>query len=221
MRRRDGGRRLASCDLISPSLPLPLALLRSWCSSYFNLGNISFHSNPARHLALFFSTSSRTSPLGQIRTQLADLSLPSLPPPSPLSLSSAVTFLLAPLPNSICSRCAGADDYAPEYNSFVLSSCPSPPHPDLLLLFHLPPCFLILKPTSFVSFVFLRGYLDFGHFLTSIIVVSAFSLPLILAHTELIAPAACWMSMSGGALVYGTILVFSGVFVSALFLSSF
>ncbi|KAL7409223.1 vacuolar protein sorting 55 [Mrakia frigida] len=90
-----------------------------------------------------------------------------------LPLVVAVTFLLAPLPNSICSRCAGADDYAPEYNS---------------------------------------GYLDFGHFLTSIIVVSAFSLPLILAHTELIAPAACWMSMSGGALVYGTILVFSGVF---------
>lgn len=59
-----------------------------------------------------------------------------------------------------------------------------------------------------------RGYLDFGHFLTAIIVVSAFSLPLILAHTGLIAPAACWMSMAGGGLVYGTILTFSGVFVS-------
>jgi hypothetical protein len=56
------------------------------------------------------------------------------------------------------------------------------------------------------------GYLDFGHFLTALIVTSAFALPLILAHTELIAPAACWMSMTGGALVYGTILTFSGVF---------
>ncbi|CDZ96918.1 Leptin receptor gene-related protein [Phaffia rhodozyma] len=85
----------------------------------------------------------------------------------------AVTFLLAPVPNSICTRCAGADDFSTEYNS---------------------------------------AYKDFGHFLTSMIVVSAFSLPLIMAHTGLIAPAACWMSMTGGALVYGTILVFSGVF---------
>nr|AOR51710.1 vacuolar protein sorting 55 [Phaffia rhodozyma] len=90
-----------------------------------------------------------------------------------LPLVVAVTFLLAPVPNSICTRCAGADDFSTEYNS---------------------------------------AYKDFGHFLTSMIVVSAFSLPLIMAHTGLIAPAACWMSMTGGALVYGTILVFSGVF---------
>ncbi len=30
---------------------------------------------------------------------------------------SALTFVLAPLPNAVCSRCAGADDISPEYNS--------------------------------------------------------------------------------------------------------
>ena len=30
---------------------------------------------------------------------------------------SALTFVMAPLPNSICSRCGRADDYSPEYNS--------------------------------------------------------------------------------------------------------
>lgn len=29
----------------------------------------------------------------------------------------ALTFVMAPLPNSICSRCGRADDYSPEYNS--------------------------------------------------------------------------------------------------------
>jgi hypothetical protein len=38
------------------------------------------------------------------------------------------------------------------------------------------------------------------------------SLPLLLAHSKLIEPAACWMSIAGGALVYGTILVYSGWF---------
>jgi hypothetical protein len=38
------------------------------------------------------------------------------------------------------------------------------------------------------------------------------SLPLLLAHSALIQPAACWMSIAGGGLVYGTILVYSGWF---------
>ena len=38
------------------------------------------------------------------------------------------------------------------------------------------------------------------------------SLPILLAHSALITPAACWMSMAGGGLVYGTILVYSGWF---------
>lgn len=34
-----------------------------------------------------------------------------------LPLLNALTFVLAPLPNSICSRCAGADDFSADYNS--------------------------------------------------------------------------------------------------------
>jgi hypothetical protein len=45
----------------------------------------------------------------------------------------ALTFVLAPLPNSICSRCARADDLSPEFNS---------------------------------------AYVDFGRFLTGMLVVS-------------------------------------------------
>jgi hypothetical protein len=33
------------------------------------------------------------------------------------ALTPALTFILAPLPNSICSRCARADDLSPEFNS--------------------------------------------------------------------------------------------------------
>lgn len=57
------------------------------------------------------------------------------------------------------------------------------------------------------------AYKDFASFLTAMLVSSAFALPLIFAHTGLISNPACWMSLIGGALVYGTILVFTGVFV--------
>jgi hypothetical protein len=105
---------------------------------------------------------------------------------------------MAPLPNSICSRCGNAGDYS-ETNS---------------------------------------AYIDFGRFLTGMFVVSPFhtvipmkrrlsmergkanhqvtglALPVLLAHSALIEPAACYMSIAGGGLVYGTILVYSGWFGS-------
>jgi hypothetical protein len=62
------------------------------------------------------------------------------------------------------------------------------------------------------------AYKDFASFLTAMLVSSAFALPLIFAHTGLISSPACWMSLIGGALVYGTILVFTGVFVRLPFL---
>lgn len=62
------------------------------------------------------------------------------------------------------------------------------------------------------------AYKDFASFLTATLVSSAFALPLIFAHTGLISSPACWMSLIGGALVYGTILVFTGVFVRLPFL---
>lgn len=42
--------------------------------------------------------------------------------------------------------------------------------------------------------------------------MTGLSLPLLLAHSALIQPAACYMSIAGGGLVYGTILVYSGWF---------
>lgn len=54
--------------------------------------------------------------------------------------------------------------------------------------------------------------IDLGRFITSIVVVSGFALPLILQHSEVIKPAASYMSIIGGGLVYGTILAYSAVF---------
>ena len=51
-----------------------------------------------------------------------------------------------------------------------------------------------------------------GRFLTAGIVVTAFALPLVLAHAEVIKPTACVKSIAGGGLVYGTILAYSAVF---------
>lgn len=34
-----------------------------------------------------------------------------------LPLLVALTFVLAPVPNSLCARCAGADDFSADYNS--------------------------------------------------------------------------------------------------------
>lgn len=43
------------------------------------------------------------------------------------------------------------------------------------------------------------GAVDLGRFITSTIVVTGFALPLVLAHSEVIRPAACGMSIVGGS----------------------
>lgn len=53
---------------------------------------------------------------------------------------------------------------------------------------------------------------DLGRFITAIVVVIGFAFPLILQHAEIIKPAASYMSIIGGGLVYGTILAYSAVF---------
>lgn len=45
------------------------------------------------------------------------------------------------------------------------------------------------------------GPVDLGRFLTSIVVVTGFALPLVLAHSEIIRPGACAMSIIGGSCV--------------------
>ncbi|KAI0703610.1 vacuolar protein sorting 55 protein [Cytidiella melzeri] len=56
------------------------------------------------------------------------------------------------------------------------------------------------------------GPVDMGRFITSTVVVTGFALPLVLAHSEIIRPGACAMSIVGGSLVYGTILAYSAAF---------
>ncbi|KAI9243638.1 vacuolar protein sorting 55 [Sporodiniella umbellata] len=56
------------------------------------------------------------------------------------------------------------------------------------------------------------GIMDAGHFVTGMLVVSGFSLPFILAHAEVITIPAMLMSISGGVLVYGTIIVYAHFF---------
>ncbi|KDN39397.1 vacuolar protein sorting 55 [Tilletiaria anomala UBC 951] len=93
-----------------------------------------------------------------------------------LPLLVALIYVLSPLPNSLCAKVAGYDDYSADYNS---------------------------------------AFVDFGNFLTALMVVSGFALPLTLAHAGVITGTACLMSVSGGALVYGTILAYSGFFAES------
>lgn len=45
------------------------------------------------------------------------------------------------------------------------------------------------------------GPVDLGRFISSIIVVSGFALPVVLTHSEVIRPGACVMSIIGGGCV--------------------
>ncbi len=51
------------------------------------------------------------------------------------------------------------------------------------------------------------GPIDLGRFITSTVVVTGFALPLVLAHSEIIRPGACAMSIIGGS--YVTVLSLS------------
>jgi hypothetical protein len=113
-------------------------------------------------------------------------------------ICTALTFILAPLPNALFAHCGG-DDFSTDYGE---GSSP----------------------------------VDLGRFITAFIVVTGFSLPLVLAHSEIIKPGASVMSLIGGgyvrvavrlpprfladnerfyltcSLVYGTILAYTAAF---------
>ncbi|KAN0077276.1 Vacuolar protein sorting 55 [Tylopilus felleus] len=65
---------------------------------------------------------------------------------------------------------------------------------------------------EFSSYEASTGPIDLGRFITSIIVVTGFALPVVLTHSEVIRPGACIMSIIGGGLVYGTILAYAAAF---------
>ncbi|KAK9762550.1 Vacuolar protein sorting-associated protein 55 [Basidiobolus ranarum] len=56
------------------------------------------------------------------------------------------------------------------------------------------------------------GFLDAGRFITAIFIVTGFGLPMVLAHAGVITMPAMLLSISGGILVYGTIITYSYIF---------
>ncbi|KAG2157120.1 vacuolar protein sorting 55 protein [Suillus clintonianus] len=90
-----------------------------------------------------------------------------------IQVLSALTFVLAPLPNALFAHCGG-DEFSSSEGA--------------------------------------TGPVDLGRFLTSIVVVTGFALPVVLTHSEVVKPGACVMSIIGGGLVYGTILAYSAAF---------
>ncbi|CAG8482852.1 12567_t:CDS:2 [Acaulospora morrowiae] len=90
--------------------------------------------------------------------------------------STVATFVLAPFPNMIFSKCSSGDYYySDNYND---------------------------------------GFKDFGHFLTSIFIITGLCLPLVLAHSEVITVPAMILSIGGGVLVYSTIIAYTKFFAN-------
>ncbi|KAI9236092.1 MAG: vacuolar protein sorting 55 [Podila humilis] len=56
------------------------------------------------------------------------------------------------------------------------------------------------------------GYADIGYFLTGLMIVTGFCLPVVLAHAGVITAPAMIMSIAGGLLIYGTIISYSRFF---------
>ncbi|MBW0573979.1 hypothetical protein O181_113694 [Austropuccinia psidii MF-1] len=54
--------------------------------------------------------------------------------------------------------------------------------------------------------------IETADFFTSFLLMTGVALPLVLAHSDIITTSACYMSMAGGGLVYGTIVVYSHFF---------
>ncbi|KAG0000325.1 Vacuolar protein sorting-associated protein 55 [Entomortierella chlamydospora] len=56
------------------------------------------------------------------------------------------------------------------------------------------------------------GFADAGYFLTGLMIITGFCLPVVLAHAGVITVPAMFMSISGGLLIYGTIISYSRFF---------
>jgi len=90
-----------------------------------------------------------------------------------MPLLVVATYVLAPLPNWICGRCANPDDFVESSGSAIV---------------------------------------DFGRFVTGFLVLMGIALPAVLAHSEIIRIPAMIMSITGGLLIYGTIISFGMFF---------
>ena len=57
-----------------------------------------------------------------------------------------------------------------------------------------------------VDLIIRAGVLDLGRFLTGALVITGLALPIALTHSHVITTAACALSISGGVLIYGSIV---------------
>ncbi|KAL4401127.1 Vacuolar protein sorting-associated protein 55 [Malassezia pachydermatis] len=57
-----------------------------------------------------------------------------------------------------------------------------------------------------------NAYLDFGYFLTGLLLMTGVALPLMLAHTSIITGTAALLSLGGGVLIYGTMMTYGAFF---------
>lgn len=84
-----------------------------------------------------------------------------------LPLIVVLTYLIAPIPNSLCKRLSRNSDLFQDDDTFIR---------------------------------------EVGYFITAFFVVSGFGLPLVLYHGNLIEFGAMMLSLSGGVMIYGTVV---------------
>ncbi len=107
------------------------------------------------------------------------------------------TYVLAPVPNWICSHCANPDDFVESSGAAVLD--------------------LGRFCTGFLVVMGIGTFSGFGDvtregLLTKVVLSILTALPVLLAHSNLISIPAMIMSVIGGLLIYGTIISFAMFF---------
>jgi hypothetical protein len=126
-----------------------------------------------------------------------------------MPLLVVATYVLAPLPNWICGRCANPDDFVESSGSAVVD------------FGRFVTGFLVLMgvgmsfPPHFNSislFWGIRWFVGWKELKIGIGLMKEIALPAVLAHSEIIRIPAMIMSIIGGLLIYGTIISFGMFF---------
>lgn len=108
------------------------------------------------------------------------------------------TYVIAPIPNWICGRCANPDDFVESSGAAVLDLGRFFTGFFVLMGMGMSPSFSLV----FLRFLAAFFFVCLNHLLTFT------ALPLVLAHSGLIQIEAMIMSVAGGLLIYGTIISF-------------
>jgi hypothetical protein len=109
------------------------------------------------------------------------------------------TYVLAPVPNWICSHCANPDDFVESSGAAVLD------------LGRFCTGFLVVMGIGMFFFC-CPALLHFFFLEVDVLTASQTALPVLLAHSAIISIPAMVMSVIGGLLIYGTIISFAMFF---------